>query len=83
MMLPNAEIKPWLMNITTQDRCVKAWGDSSKYWIDKSIWVELKEQNVRGQIRTVIYGVPHKEESLLRRDLTPPFCLNFLCGAGL
>jgi len=61
MLPPDARFIPWFMNSTTQNRCVEAWGKETKNWIDKRVRVELKEQNVRGQMQTVIYGVPLKE----------------------
>ena len=60
--LPDGEVKLWTMNRTTLRRCVEAWGDESKAWIGKKVRVQLREQNVRGVMRTVIYGVPIKEE---------------------
>jgi len=60
--LPNGEVKLWTMNRTTLMRCIEAWGDETKAWVGKQVRIQLREQNVRGVMRTVIYGVPIKEE---------------------
>ncbi|MDI6813769.1 MAG: hypothetical protein QMD10_09560 [Desulfitobacteriaceae bacterium] len=60
--LPSGEVKPWTMNRTTQRRCAEAWGDETKGWVDKPVRIQLREQSVRGIMKTVIYGVPIKEE---------------------
>jgi len=60
--LPNGEVKTLTMNRTTQRRCVKAWGDETRNWVRRKLRIELREQNVRGVMKTVIYGVPITEE---------------------
>lgn len=60
--LPSGEEKPWTMNRTTQRRCAEAWGDDTRDWVDKRVRIQLREQNVRGVMRTAIYGVPIKGE---------------------
>jgi 4-hydroxy-3-methylbut-2-enyl diphosphate reductase IspH len=41
---------------------VNAWGDESKKWVDKKVKVELVKQNVRGELKVVVYGHPMAEE---------------------
>lgn len=60
--LPNGEVKIMTMNRTTQRRCAEAWGDETRNWVGKKLKIELKDQNVRGVMKRVIYGVPIKEE---------------------
>lgn len=60
--LPSGEVKFWTLNRTTQHRCAEAWGDETRNWIGKQVKVEVREQNVRGVIRKVLYGIPIKEE---------------------
>jgi hypothetical protein len=60
--LPSGEVKTWTMNRTTQRKCAEAWGYESRAWINKKVRIQLREQNVRGVMRTVIYGIPIKEE---------------------
>ena len=56
--LPSGEKKIWSMNRTTQRRCIEAWGNETKNWIGKRLRIELKEQNVKGVMKKVIYGFP-------------------------
>jgi len=60
--LPSGEVKLWTMNRTTQRRCAEAWGDETRNWIGKKVRIQLREQNVRGIMKTVIYGIPVEEE---------------------
>jgi len=52
------EDKVWTMNKTTQRRLIEAWGDETSGWVDKKVKIEVLKQNVRGEIRSVIYGFP-------------------------
>lgn len=56
--LPNGSVKTWTMNKTTRKRLAAAYGDDSREWIGKKVRVELLKQNVRGELKTVIYGHP-------------------------
>ena len=56
--LPSGEEKILTMNSTTQRRCMEAWGNETRNWIGKRLRIELREQNVRGVIKRVIYGYP-------------------------
>ena len=56
--LPSGEQKIWTMNRTTQRRCIAAWGNETRNWIGKRLRIKLKEQNVKGVMKTVIYGFP-------------------------
>lgn len=60
VMLPNNYVMPWLMNKTTQLRCVAAWGEDTKNWINRRIRVKLKKHKIDGEIKTAIYGIPEK-----------------------
>lgn len=68
--LPSGEEKLWTMNGTTQRRCAEAWGDETKAWIGKKVQVQLREQGVRGTMRTVIYGI-HIREELPKAEAKP------------
>ena len=39
-----------------------AWGRDIDNWVGKTLKVQLAVQNVRGLLRTVIYGIPLDEE---------------------
>jgi len=56
--LPNGAVKIWTMNKTTRKRLAAAYGDDSVNWIGKKVRTELLKQNVRGEVKTVIYGHP-------------------------
>jgi hypothetical protein len=60
--LPSGEVKPWTMNRTTQRKCAETWGDETRAWVGKKIKIQLREQNIRGLMKTVIYGIPIKEK---------------------
>jgi len=51
----------WTMNKTTQRKLAEAWGTDTKNWIGKKVILSIKEQNVRGILRNVIYGVPKED----------------------
>lgn len=46
----------WLANKTSMKEFVKAWTDESDEWIDKEIQLYSLSQNVRGEIRDVVYA---------------------------
>jgi len=56
--LPNGSEKTWTMNKTTRKRLAAAYGDDSLEWVSKKVRVELLKQNVRGELKIVIYGHP-------------------------
>jgi len=64
--LPSGTSKTWVMNKTTRRRLAAAYGDDSVNWIGRNVRVEVVKQNVRGQLRDVIYGHPTDNEQ------TPP-----------
>lgn len=56
--LPDQRAKTWTMNKTTRNRLANAWGDESTAWVDKRVRVQILQQNVRGEVKKVIYGHP-------------------------
>jgi hypothetical protein len=56
--LPGGEEKVWTMNLTTQRRLIDAWGKDTRSWVGRKVRVQLQQQNVRGIVKTVIYGTP-------------------------
>jgi hypothetical protein len=56
--LPGGEEKVWTMNLTTQRRLIDAWGKDTRSWVGRKVKVQLQQQNVRGIVKTVIYGTP-------------------------
>ncbi|MEM2351236.1 MAG: hypothetical protein QXT26_02395 [Thermoproteota archaeon] len=72
--LPSGEVRTWTMNTTTQRRCAEAFGDETGNWVNKKVKIQLREQNVRGVMKTVVYGVPIREELQVfeSKPETPP-----------
>jgi len=56
--LPDQRKKIWTMNKTTQRRLAEAYGDDTASWVKKQVRIELAKQNVRGEMKNVIYGHP-------------------------
>ena len=56
--LPNGDEATWTVNKTTLERFAKAWGEESKEWIGRKARLEIKNMNVRGTQRDVLYGHP-------------------------
>lgn len=61
--LPNGSVKNWTANKTTLKRLVEVWGDDTAKWVGKQIRIEVVKQNIRGQVKDVIYGFPVIEET--------------------
>lgn len=68
--LPSGNEKTWTMNKTTRKRLAAAYGDDSVNWVGRKVRVELLKQNVRGELKTVIYGHPVEAEEKASTDLT-------------
>lgn len=56
--LPDGRRKTWTMNKTTRGRLAVAYGDDSAAWVNRSIRVQVLQQNVRGETKQVLYGHP-------------------------
>jgi len=56
--LPDQRTKTWTMNKTTRKRLIEAWGDDSANWVNKKVQIKMTMQNVRGEMRTVLWGYP-------------------------
>lgn len=56
--LPDQRNKTWTMNKTTRKRLIEAWGDDSANWVNKKVQIKMTMQNVRGEMRTVLWGYP-------------------------
>jgi len=61
--LPSGQTKIWTMNKTTQKSCIEAWGKDTSKWVNKEIRLKIVEQNVRGVLKKVIYGIPIVEKT--------------------
>ena len=56
--LPDQRNKTWTMNKTTRKNLAKAYGDDSAGWVKRHVRIEILKQNVRGEVKDVIYGHP-------------------------
>ncbi len=54
--LSNGKSKIWTPNKTTLKRMAKAFGDDADTWIGQKVKLEIVKQNVRGEMRDIIYG---------------------------
>lgn len=58
------DILRWGINNTTNDRLVDAFGEDGDLWLDKEIKIHKRIENVRGQDRPVIYGIPSTQQQV-------------------
>lgn len=56
--LPDQRTKTWTMNKTTRKKLAEEYGDDSANWVNKTVKVTITKQNVRGEMRDVLYGAP-------------------------
>ena len=53
--LSNDKVKEWIPNETSKRKIVQKYGDDTDKWIGKSDEFNVVKQNVRGEIKDVIY----------------------------
>ena len=56
VQLNNGEKRIWTMNATSQRAVAQVWGTDTSAWIGYKVKVFKSEQNVRGQMKEVIYA---------------------------
>lgn len=54
--LPNGDERIWTMNQTSQRAVAQSYGTKTDQWVGKVVTVYINEQNVRGNLRDVIYA---------------------------
>ena len=54
----------WSLNGTTSDRCREAWSGDSGLWENKVLKVQKVKDVIAGEEKSVLYGVPFKEQVL-------------------
>lgn len=59
--LPSGETKTWTPNRTTLKELAKTWGDDTDVWTARRVKLNITQQNVRGEMRAIIYGEPAKD----------------------
>jgi len=60
-LVRTGETYTWGLNGTTWDRLLDAFGEDSVLWVGKKVRLKLETQIVRGEDKTILYGVPYKE----------------------
>lgn len=60
--LPDQRQKVWAANKTSRDRFTAKWGEDSENWVNKQVKIEKNRENVRGEMRDVLYGWPVEGE---------------------
>jgi len=56
--LPDGRKKTWTMNKTSRKNLAKVYGDDSAGWVNRQVRIKILQQNVRGEVKDVIYGHP-------------------------
>jgi len=56
--LPSGERKTWTPNKTTLKKLAAQFGDETDDWQGRKVKLTTARQNVRGEIKNVIYGEP-------------------------
>lgn len=60
-LLRTGELYTWGFNNTTWDRLIDAFGEDSSLWKGKRVKIRVETQTVRGEQKSVIFGVPYNE----------------------
>lgn len=61
--LPSGQMKTWTPNKTTLRKLAEAFGDDADTWMTKRVKLTVTQQNVRGEMRRIIWGDPIKDTS--------------------
>jgi hypothetical protein len=56
--LPNGQMKTWTPNKTSIRALAKVFGDDMDSWIGKKVQLTISKQNVRGEMKDVLYAQP-------------------------
>lgn len=59
--LPDGKSKVWTPNKTSLRALAKVFGDDADLWIGKKVQMAIERQNVRGEMKDVLYGEPFQE----------------------
>lgn len=58
VQLPDGRSKIWSVNKTSQKNLAKFYGDDTTGWVKKQAKIRVVQQNVRGEMKDVLYGYP-------------------------
>lgn len=51
-------LRTWTLNVTTWNRLLDKFGEDEQLWLGKKVQVYIKEENIGGVQKTVLYGKP-------------------------
>ncbi len=54
----------WTLNSTSNDRLVTTFGSNGDDWIGKTVKIQKRTENVKGEQRTVLYAQPTKSKEI-------------------
>lgn len=61
--LPDGRTKIWSANKTSQKNLAKFYGDDTAGWVKKRVKMRIVEQNVRGEMKEILYGYPVESDA--------------------
>jgi hypothetical protein len=70
--LSGGQSKIWTPNKTTLKLIAKAFGDDADFWVGKKVKLMISHQNVRGEMKDVIYGEPATQKIKQQQNLEAP-----------
>jgi len=70
--LASGQPKIWTPNKTSLKLLAKAFGDDADFWVGKKVKLMISHQNVRGEMKDVIYGEPTTRKTEQQRNLGMP-----------
>ena len=59
--LPDGKNKVWTPNKTSLKALAKVFGDDADLWVGLKVKLAVTRQNVRGEMKDVLYGEPFQE----------------------
>ena len=59
--LSDGKSKVWTPNKTSLKALAKVFGDDADLWVGKKVKLAVARQNVRGEMKDVLYGEPFQE----------------------
>jgi hypothetical protein len=77
LKLPDGQVKIATINRTSRKELAKAYGDDTKSWIKRQARVTKVKQNVRGELKDVIYF--HPTQTVLEPAAQPEQAYELTC----
>lgn len=61
----DGETYRWTLNSTSNDRLVNAFSEEGDLWVGKTVKIQKRSMNIRGEERSVLYAVEVKSKETL------------------